>query len=45
MGSAATQTDRQETEMRRCLVAAAVGVAMAMAGGAVAAEVEGKMLN
>ncbi len=31
--------------MRRCLVAAAVGVAMAMAGGAVAAEVEVKMLN
>ena len=31
--------------MRRCLVAAAVGVAMAMAGGALAAEVEVKMLN
>jgi len=33
--------------MRRCLVAAAVGVAMtmAMAGGAAAAEVEVKMLN
>ena len=31
--------------MRRCLVAAAVGVAMAMAGGAMAAEVEVKMLN
>lgn len=31
--------------MRRCLVAAAVGVAMVMAGGAVAAEVEVKMLN
>ena len=31
--------------MRRCLVAAAVGVAMAMASGAVAAEVEVKMLN
>ena len=31
--------------MRRYLVAAAVGVAMAMAGGAMAAEVEVKMLN
>ena len=31
--------------MRRCLVAAAVGAAMAMAGGAMAAEVEVKMLN
>ena len=31
--------------MRRYLVAAAVGVVMAMAGGARAAEVEVKMLN
>jgi len=31
--------------MRRCLVAAAVATAMAIAGGATAAEVEVKMLN
>ena len=31
--------------MRRCLVAAAVAAAMAIAGGATAAEVEVKMLN
>ncbi len=31
--------------MRKCLVAAAVAAAMAMAGGAMAAEVEVKMLN
>ena len=31
--------------MRKCLVAAAVATAMAMAGGATAAEVEVKMLN
>jgi len=37
--------DEQEIRMRRCLVAAAVAAAMAIAGDATAAEVEVKMLN
>src|SRR4051794_5812607 len=45
MGPCNDPTDQQEIRMRRCLVAAVVLAAMAMAGGATAAEVEVKMLN
>jgi pseudoazurin len=44
-GPSIDPTDQQEIRMRRCLVVAAGVAAMAMAGGATAAEVEVKMLN